>query len=83
MTYTSNILFLIVFQLYYRYDYNTSIKGTNTSPAVTIESERARLANHIQSNVRQCFLLLYVWTVYNSVYLLTLYFAIIIQYMFF
>ncbi|KAM6934332.1 nebulin [Xenentodon cancila] len=36
--------------LHYHYDYNTNIKGTNTSPAVTIETERARLANYIQSN---------------------------------
>ncbi|CAK6968548.1 LOW QUALITY PROTEIN: nebulin [Scomber scombrus] len=36
--------------LHYRYDYNTNVKGTNSSPAVTIETERARLANHIQSN---------------------------------
>ncbi|XP_032385351.1 nebulin isoform X49 [Etheostoma spectabile] len=36
--------------LHYRYDYNTNIKGTNTSPAVTIETERARLANYIQSD---------------------------------
>ncbi|XP_051261110.1 nebulin isoform X48 [Dicentrarchus labrax] len=36
--------------LHYRYDYNASIKGTNTSPAVTIDTERARLANYIQSD---------------------------------
>ncbi|XP_035859752.1 nebulin isoform X35 [Sander lucioperca] len=36
--------------LHYRYDYNTNIKGTNTSPAVTIDTERARLANYIQSD---------------------------------
>ncbi|KAM7406868.1 hypothetical protein PAMA_002863 [Pampus argenteus] len=36
--------------LYYRYDYNANIKGTNTAPAVTIDTERARLANHIQSD---------------------------------
>ncbi|XP_034550527.1 nebulin [Notolabrus celidotus] len=36
--------------LHYRYDYNANIKGTNTSPAVTIETERARLANYIQSD---------------------------------
>ncbi|KAM8857265.1 nebulin isoform 36-T38 [Synchiropus picturatus] len=36
--------------LHYRYDYNTNVKGTNTSPAVTVETERARLANHIQSD---------------------------------
>ncbi|XP_056146105.1 nebulin [Lampris incognitus] len=36
--------------LHYRSDYNTNIKGSNTSPAVTIDSERARLANYIQSD---------------------------------
>ncbi|XP_069389533.1 nebulin isoform X6 [Paralichthys olivaceus] len=36
--------------LHYRYDYNANVKGTNTAPAVTIETERARLANHIQSD---------------------------------
>ncbi|XP_035801092.2 nebulin isoform X6 [Amphiprion ocellaris] len=36
--------------LHYHYDYNTNVKGTNTSPAVTIETERARLANYIQSD---------------------------------
>ncbi|XP_065818621.1 nebulin isoform X8 [Labrus bergylta] len=36
--------------LHYRYDYNTNIKGTCNTPAVTIETERARLANHIQSD---------------------------------
>ncbi|XP_072253587.1 nebulin isoform X3 [Leuresthes tenuis] len=36
--------------LHYRYDYNTNVKGTNSSPAVTIETERARLANYIQSD---------------------------------
>ncbi|KAM9804543.1 nebulin [Neosynchiropus ocellatus] len=36
--------------LHYRYDYNTNVKGSNTSPAVTVETERARLANHIQSD---------------------------------
>lgn len=45
-------LFLLFFQLHYRYDYNANIKGTNTAPAVTIETERARLANYIQSDVR-------------------------------
>ncbi|KAK7939466.1 hypothetical protein WMY93_002792 [Mugilogobius chulae] len=38
--------------LHYRYDYNTNVKGTNTAPAVTIESERARMANQIQSDKR-------------------------------
>uniref|UniRef100_A0AAV2JZQ8 Nebulin n=1 Tax=Knipowitschia caucasica TaxID=637954 RepID=A0AAV2JZQ8_KNICA len=36
--------------LHYHYDYNTNVKGTNTAPAVTIEGERARMANYIQSN---------------------------------
>ncbi|KAK0145104.1 Nebulin [Merluccius polli] len=36
--------------LHYRLDYNANIKGTNTAPAVTIETERARLANYIQSD---------------------------------
>ncbi|XP_041857200.1 nebulin isoform X5 [Melanotaenia boesemani] len=36
--------------LHYRYDYNTNVKGTNSSPAVTIETERARMANYIQSD---------------------------------
>ncbi|XP_054602616.1 nebulin isoform X5 [Nothobranchius furzeri] len=36
--------------LHYRSDYNTNIKGTNSSPAVTIDTERVRLANHIQSD---------------------------------
>ncbi|XP_060909068.1 nebulin isoform X26 [Labrus mixtus] len=36
--------------LHYRYDYNTNIKGTCNTPAVTIETERARLANYIQSD---------------------------------
>ncbi|KAG7276422.1 hypothetical protein CRUP_007482 [Coryphaenoides rupestris] len=36
--------------LHYRLDYNTNVKGTNTAPAVTIETERARLANYIQSD---------------------------------
>ncbi|XP_070693824.1 nebulin isoform X2 [Pempheris klunzingeri] len=36
--------------LNYRYDYNTNVKGTNTAPAVTIETERARMANYIQSD---------------------------------
>uniref|UniRef100_G3N6X8 Nebulin n=1 Tax=Gasterosteus aculeatus TaxID=69293 RepID=G3N6X8_GASAC len=36
--------------LHYRYDYNTNIKGTNTAPAVTMETERARMANYIQSD---------------------------------
>ncbi|XP_028250344.1 nebulin isoform X3 [Parambassis ranga] len=36
--------------LHYRYDYNANVKGTNTAPAVTIDTERARLANYIQSD---------------------------------
>ncbi|KAM9850923.1 nebulin [Aulostomus maculatus] len=36
--------------LHYRFDYNTNVKGTNTAPAVTVDTERARLANHIQSD---------------------------------
>ncbi|KAG7502441.1 nebulin isoform X14 [Solea senegalensis] len=36
--------------LHYRYDYHANIKGTNTAPAVTVETERARLANEIQSD---------------------------------
>ncbi|KAM3607133.1 uncharacterized protein V6R79_002158 [Siganus canaliculatus] len=36
--------------LHYRSDYNVNVKGTNTAPAVTIDTERARLANYIQSD---------------------------------
>ncbi|XP_047193250.1 nebulin isoform X8 [Scophthalmus maximus] len=36
--------------LHYRYDYHANVKGTNTSPAVTIDTQRARLANQIQSD---------------------------------
>ncbi|KAM9710363.1 nebulin isoform 6-T7 [Menidia menidia] len=36
--------------LNYRQDYNANIKGTNSSPAVTVETERARMANYIQSD---------------------------------
>ncbi|KAL7385272.1 hypothetical protein ABVT39_018577 [Epinephelus coioides] len=36
--------------LHYRYDYNVNIKGTNTAPPVTVDTERARLANYIQSD---------------------------------
>uniref|UniRef100_A0A8C7Z4Q9 Nebulin n=1 Tax=Oryzias sinensis TaxID=183150 RepID=A0A8C7Z4Q9_9TELE len=32
--------------LHYRYDYNTNVKGSSSSPAVTIETERARMANY-------------------------------------
>lgn len=50
----ANLIFFfhLFSQLHYRYDYNANIKGTNTAPAVTIETERARLANYIQSDVR-------------------------------
>ncbi|XP_068592932.1 nebulin [Cebidichthys violaceus] len=36
--------------LHYRYVYNANIKGTNTAPAVTVDTERARMANYIQSD---------------------------------
>ncbi|XP_023806845.1 nebulin isoform X25 [Oryzias latipes] len=36
--------------LHYRYDYNTNVKGSSSSPAVTIETERARMANYVQSD---------------------------------
>ncbi|XP_059198819.1 nebulin [Centropristis striata] len=36
--------------LHYRYDYNANIKGTNTAPAVTVDTERARMANYVQSD---------------------------------
>ncbi|XP_054470687.1 nebulin [Anoplopoma fimbria] len=36
--------------LHYRYDYNANIKGTNTAPAQTVDTERARMANYIQSD---------------------------------
>lgn len=45
-------------QLHYRYDYVTNVKGKNTSPAQTVETERARLANYIQSDVRFSFWLI-------------------------
>lgn len=45
-------VFLLFFQLHYRYDYNANIKGTNTAPAVTIDTQRAAMANYIQSDVR-------------------------------
>ncbi|XP_031440949.1 nebulin isoform X4 [Clupea harengus] len=35
--------------LNYHHDYATNIKGTNTSPAVTIDTERVRLNQYIQS----------------------------------
>nr|XP_046219149.1 nebulin isoform X7 [Oncorhynchus gorbuscha] len=36
--------------LHYRNDYVTNVKGTNSSPAVTVDTERARLANYNQSD---------------------------------
>ncbi|XP_068458209.1 nebulin isoform X2 [Clinocottus analis] len=36
--------------LHYRYDYNANIKGSSSAPAVTVDTERARLANYIQSD---------------------------------
>ncbi|KAI4788154.1 hypothetical protein KUCAC02_036038, partial [Chaenocephalus aceratus] len=36
--------------LHYRYDYNANVKGTNTAPAVTIDTQRAAMANYIQSD---------------------------------
>ncbi|XP_061579114.1 nebulin isoform X4 [Cololabis saira] len=36
--------------LHYHLDYNTNIKGSSSSPAVTIETERARHADYIQSD---------------------------------
>ncbi|KAM9485546.1 nebulin-like isoform 1-T1 [Salvelinus alpinus] len=36
--------------LHYRHDYATNVKGTNSSPAVTVDTERARLANFNQSD---------------------------------
>ncbi|XP_037395337.1 nebulin isoform X15 [Pygocentrus nattereri] len=37
-------------ELNYRNDYVTNVRGKNTAPAVTVDSERARLANYIQSD---------------------------------
>nr|XP_017213285.1 nebulin isoform X20 [Danio rerio] len=37
-------------ELNYRHDYATNVLGKNTAPAVTIETERARQANYIQSD---------------------------------
>lgn len=42
-------------QLNYRHDYVTNVKGKNTAPAKTVETERARLANCIQSDVSFLF----------------------------
>lgn len=49
---TIHFNFFSFLQLHYRFDYNANVKGTNTAPAVTIDTERARLANYIQSDVR-------------------------------
>lgn len=43
---------LVSLQLHYRSDYIMNIKGTNTAPAETIDTQRARQANYIQSDVR-------------------------------
>uniref|UniRef100_A0A8B9LD87 Nebulin n=1 Tax=Astyanax mexicanus TaxID=7994 RepID=A0A8B9LD87_ASTMX len=37
-------------QLNYRNDYVTNVRGKNTAPAVTVDTERARMANYIQSD---------------------------------
>ncbi|XP_035375972.1 nebulin isoform X3 [Electrophorus electricus] len=37
-------------ELNYRSDYEANIKGKNTAPAVTVDTERVRLANFVQSN---------------------------------
>ncbi|XP_066542162.1 nebulin [Hoplias malabaricus] len=37
-------------ELNYRSDYVTNVKGKNTAPAVTVDTERARMANYIQSD---------------------------------
>lgn len=50
--YIYDISELLFFQLHYRYDYHANVKGTNTAPAVTIDTQRAAMANYIQSNVR-------------------------------
>ncbi|XP_051997988.1 nebulin isoform X3 [Xyrauchen texanus] len=36
--------------LNYHHDYVTNVKGKNTAPAVTVDTERARQANYIQSD---------------------------------
>ncbi|XP_056107866.1 nebulin-like isoform X1 [Rhinichthys klamathensis goyatoka] len=36
-------------ELNYRHDYVTNVMGKNTAPAVTVDTERARQANYIQS----------------------------------
>ncbi|XP_049340915.1 nebulin isoform X45 [Astyanax mexicanus] len=37
-------------ELNYRNDYVTNVRGKNTAPAVTVDTERARMANYIQSD---------------------------------
>ncbi|XP_016302291.1 nebulin-like isoform X14 [Sinocyclocheilus anshuiensis] len=37
-------------ELNYRHDYATNVMGKNTAPAVTVDTERARQANYIQSD---------------------------------
>ncbi|XP_052420443.1 nebulin-like isoform X33 [Carassius gibelio] len=37
-------------ELNYRHDYVTNVMGKNTAPAVTVDTERARQANYIQSD---------------------------------
>lgn len=46
----SNI-YIFCLQLNYRNDYVTNVMGKNTAPAVTVDTERARQANYIQSDV--------------------------------
>lgn len=46
----SNI-YIFWLQLNYRNDYVTNVMGKNTAPAVTVDTERARQANYIQSDV--------------------------------
>lgn len=43
--------YLSCLQLNYRHDYVTNVMGKNTAPAVTVDTERARQANYIQSEV--------------------------------
>uniref|UniRef100_A0A4W5RSP8 Uncharacterized protein n=1 Tax=Hucho hucho TaxID=62062 RepID=A0A4W5RSP8_9TELE len=47
--------------LHYRNDYVTNVKGTNSSPAITVDTERARLANFNQSDVRYLPFSLLFW----------------------
>uniref|UniRef100_A0A8C1JDG8 Nebulin n=1 Tax=Cyprinus carpio TaxID=7962 RepID=A0A8C1JDG8_CYPCA len=37
-------------ELNYRHDYTTNVMGKNTAPSVTVDTERARQANYIQSD---------------------------------